>query len=109
MSGIKNLVLVPVLSLALAAAPAVYALDQEQVGRQPTTDEVLADGLIARPLSLIGTVIGAAAFVVMLPFTLPSKSVTRAADTLVAQPARDTFRKPIGQFDSCTVLPESCK
>ena len=49
---------VPVLVAALCTAPA-YAIDQEQVGREPTTNEVLADALIARPLGLVGTVIGA--------------------------------------------------
>jgi hypothetical protein len=104
----KKMILVPVLALAVGIPPAL-ALDQDQITREPTGDEILADGLIARPLGLIATVIGAAAFVVTLPFTIPSKSTDRAAATLVAEPARYTFKRPIGQFDSCLTLPESCK
>jgi len=108
MSQWKNAILIPALILVVGAAPAL-ALDQDQITREPTGDEILADGLIARPLGLIATVIGAAAFVVILPFTIPSKSTDRAAATLVAEPARYTFKRPIGQFDSCLTLPESCK
>jgi len=100
--------LIPVLVSTLVASP-VLALDEEQARREPSTSEVLADAVLARPLSLIGTVLGAAAFVVSLPFTLPSKSADRAGDALVKRPFRDTFKRPIGQFDSCETLPESCK
>jgi len=54
-------------------------------------------------------VVGAVVFVVTLPFTLPSKSVDRAAKKLVAEPAQYTFKRPLGQFDSCQTLPESCR
>ena len=108
MSQWKKMILVPTLVLAVGIPPAL-AMDQDQIAREPTGDEILADGLIARPLGLIATVIGAAAFVVTLPFTIPSKSTDRAAATLVAEPARYTFKRPIGQFDSCLTLPESCK
>ena len=108
MSQWKKTILISACAVALTIPPAV-ALDQDQITRQPTDDEILADGLIARPLGLIATVIGAAAFVVTLPFTIPSKSTDRAAATLVADPARYTFKRPIGQLDSCLTLPESCK
>jgi hypothetical protein len=108
MSAWKKLVLVPALSLAVAVPPAL-ALDQEQVGREPTTAEMYADGLLARPLAVVASVVGAAVFVVTLPFTLPSKSVDRAAKQLVAKPAQYAFKRPLGQFDSCETLPESCK
>ena len=63
-----------------------------------------ADGLIARPLGLVASVLGAVVFVVTLPFTLPSKSVDSAAKELVAVPAQYTFKRPLGQFDNCQTL-----
>ena len=108
MSAWKKLALIPVLTLALAVPPAL-ALDQEQVGREPTTAEMYADGLIARPLGLVASVVGAVVFVVTLPFTIPSKSVDSAAKQLVAVPAQYTFKRPLGQLDNCQTLPESCK
>ena len=108
MSAWKKLVVIPALTLAIAVPPAL-ALDEEQIGREPTTAEMYADGLIARPLGLVASVLGAAVFVVTLPFTLPSKSVNSAAKELVAVPAQYTFKRPLGQFDNCQTLPESCK
>jgi len=108
MSAWKKLVVIPALTLAVAVPPA-FALDQEQIGREPTTGEMYADGLIARPLGLVASVLGAVVFVVTLPFSLPSKSVDSAAKELVAVPAQYTFKRPLGQFDSCQTLPESCK
>jgi hypothetical protein len=108
MSAWKKLVLIPALTLAIAVPPAL-ALDQEQIGREPTTAEMYADGLIARPLGLVASVLGAVVFVVTLPFSLPSKSVDSAAKELVAVPAQYTFKRPLGQFDNCQTLPESCK
>jgi len=103
----KTLV-IPALVVALGI-PQAFALDQEQVRREPSSGEVLVDAVIARPIGLLTTIAGAAAFVVSLPFTLPSKSVDRAKEALVVTPARYTFKRPIGQLDSCTSLPESCK
>jgi hypothetical protein len=108
MSRWKKTIVIPALALTLGTPP-VLALDQEQIRREPTENEILADGLIARPLALIGTVIGAVAFVVTLPFTIPSKSTDRAAEVLVAKPAQYTFKRPIGQLDSCETLPETCR
>ncbi len=101
-------VVVSALVVALGV-PHAFALDQEQIRREPSSAEVLVDAVIARPIGLLTTIAGAAAFVVSLPFTLPSKSVDRAKEALVVSPARYTFKRPIGQFDSCESLPESCK
>ena len=113
MSAWKKLLVVPALTLAIAIPPALAQMptgpDQEQIGREPTTAEMYADGLIARPLGLVASVVGAVVFVVTLPFTIPSKSVNSAAKELVAVPAQYTFKRPLGQFDNCQTLPESCK
>jgi hypothetical protein len=101
-------IVIPVLAAALIASPA-YALDQEQIGRQPTTNEVLADTLIARPLGVVATLVGYVGFLVSLPFSLPSGSVDTAGKALIEDPARYTFLRPIGQLDGCQSLPESCK
>lgn len=104
----KKIILVPALAVAVNATSAL-ALDQEQLGREPTTNEVMADALLARPAGLIALGLGALTYVVALPFTLPSGSTDTAYDTLIKQPAQYTFKRPIGQMDSCLALPESCK
>jgi hypothetical protein len=45
-------------------------------------------------------VLGSVAFVVTLPFSIPTKSVDKAAQKLVVDPARYTFVRPLGQIES---------
>jgi hypothetical protein len=59
---------------------------------------VVGDVAFARPLGLAATVIGGAVFIVCLPFALPSGSVKNTADTLVGEPFRFTFERPLGDF-----------
>jgi hypothetical protein len=101
------------LALSGALSPALAQttgslIDEEQIRREPTGGEMVFDALVARPLGLVGTVVGAATWVISLPFTLPSNSSERAAKQMVAKPAEFTFKRPLGQFSSCDSLPESC-
>jgi len=52
---------------------------------------------------------GTAAFVVSLPFTIPSHSTDEAARTLVRAPTTHTFKRPLGRFISCKEQPDFCK
>ena len=69
---------------------------------------MLADLVFVRPLSLVGTVLGAAVFVVALPFTLPSGSVEKTADRFVAKPFEYTFNRGLGDFDHCGATHHPC-
>lgn len=60
---------------------------------------VAVDAIIVRPVSLVATVLGGVVFVVSLPWAVPSKSVHRAAQSLVVCPARTTFNRPLGDLD----------
>ncbi len=59
---------------------------------------VAIDVAVARPMTLALTVLGSALFVVSLPFAAASGQVDKAAKTLVAAPAKDTFKRPLGNF-----------
>jgi hypothetical protein len=96
------------LALMLSAGP-VFAYDQEQVGREPNGGEMFVDTVVARPLGLFAMVVGTAAFIVALPFTLPSHSADSAAKMLVGAPAQYTFKRPLGRFISCDEQPDFCK
>jgi len=69
-------------SLYSADAPKGYAM--------------LGDLLIARPLLICATVIGAAAFVVSLPFTALGGNVKEAGQALVVEPGREAFVRCLG-------------
>jgi len=97
-SGVALLVAV----LFLWATSLVHAAEDAY---NPRSDDVsaeamVADGLLLRPGGVIATILGTAVFVVTLPFSIPTKSVEKAAQKLVVDPARYTFVRPLGQIES---------
>lgn len=89
--------LIAALLFALAAAPA-GAVTMEEA--EPSSTAIVFDVLITRPLGLAAAALGAAVFVVALPFSIPTRSVGLAADKLVSDPLRFTFKRPVGEIDS---------
>lgn len=65
-----------------------------------SAEAIIADGLLVRPFGVAATVLGSVAFVLMLPFSIPTKSVNKTAQKLVVDPAKYTFTRPLGQLDS---------
>ena len=61
---------------------------------------MLGDLLIARPLLICATVIGAAAFVVSLPFSALGGNVKEAGRALVVEPGREAFVRCLGCTES---------
>ena len=61
-------------------------------------EAVVADTLVVRPACFVATVVGAACFVVALPFAALSKSVKKTGNILVVKPAQATFTRPLGDF-----------
>lgn len=59
---------------------------------------VAVDIALARPVSFAMTVVGSVLFVVSFPIAATSKCVDKAAQTLVVAPAKDTFTRPLGDF-----------
>ena len=60
---------------------------------------VVADVLVARPISVGVAAGGAALFVLVLPFAAASRSVKTASDTLLVAPAKDLFTRPVGDLN----------
>ena len=60
---------------------------------------MVADLVIVRPLSLVGTVLGTAFFVVQLPLAAIQLDVETPARKLVLEPARYTFVRPLGRIE----------
>ncbi|WP_312999698.1 multidrug transporter [Pseudomonas sp.] len=64
--------------------------------QNPPAYAMLGDLLIARPLLVVATVIGAGAFVVSLPFTALGGGVGDAGQALVVDPAKAAFMRCLG-------------
>lgn len=87
----------PVLAASLLL-PSVNAL----AGADPFEDDkpsalsMYTDLLVIRPFGIAVTAVGAVAYVVSLPFTLPVGGATEAGKVLVAEPALYTFARCLG-------------
>ena len=62
----------------------------------PRAEAVALDVIAARPLGIVITGVGAALFVVSLPFSLLGGNVGEAGKALVIDPARETFMRCLG-------------
>lgn len=69
--------------------------DQDE---QAATEEMVFDALVVRPVGIVGTIFGCGVFVVSLPFSMLADNVSTTFDTLVAKPAKYTFKRPLGDF-----------
>ena len=67
-------------------------------GSEITTEEMVADALLVRPLGLVAIILGAGLFVISLPFSLLGRNVGEAGTKLVVDPAKFTFVRPLGEF-----------
>ena len=100
------LLLILVLLSATTLATAQDAVRPSETGERNETLEapnpagaMLLDGFLLRPLGLAATVLGTAAFIVTLPFSLPTRSADDAAEVLVVKPAKFTLARPLGEVE----------
>ena len=66
----------------------------------PDPMEVSADALLVRPVGVAATVVGAAIYVVALPFAAIAGDIHTPAKSLVGAPAHFTFKRRLGDFGS---------
>lgn len=96
-----NPTIIPTRAILILAATLMFVLHpagaEDRSEPDVTAGAAATDLLVARPGGVAATVLGAAIFVVGLPFTLISGSTEQAAQTLVVQPANYTFSRPLGQ------------
>lgn len=83
-------------SLVHAAEDSYMVKDRGDV----SAEAIIVDGLVLKPAGVMATLLGTMVFVVTLPFSLPTKSVDKAAQKLVVDPAKYTFVRPLGQVES---------
>ncbi|MGV8921377.1 MAG: multidrug transporter [Pseudomonas sp.] len=101
MSSFRSLAVVLALMFGMQVLPA-QAETQEQSGDPTYTIEappgyaMIGDLLIARPILIVATAVGAALFVVSLPFTAMGGGIGRAGKGLVVDPARAAFVRCLG-------------
>jgi len=94
MSFWKRAVMILTVAATMSVSTQVMAAKQYKESRQ--AQATIADALIARPLGVVVTGLGAVLFVVSLPFSALGGNVGEAADALVVNPAKETFTRCLG-------------
>lgn len=82
--------------LTMPASAANVSGNPEYQVDAPPAYSMVADAVIARPLLIAATVIGAGVFIVTLPFTLLGGGVDRAGQALVVEPGKAAFVRCLG-------------
>jgi len=62
--------------------------------------KMTVDAILGRPLGLAATAVGTALFIVALPFAALGGNVKPVAQTLVVDPFKFTFTRPLGDFSA---------
>ena len=57
-----------------------------------------ADLVVLRPMGIIATAVGSLVYVISLPFSLSGGNQDEAFQKLVADPAKYTFERPLGEM-----------
>ena len=57
-----------------------------------------ADLVVLRPMGIIATAVGSLVYVISLPFSLSGGNQGKAFQKLVADPAKYTFERPLGEM-----------
>ena len=63
-----------------------------------SAEAMTADLLVIRPLGIVASVVGSAIFIVSLPFSALGGNTKIACQKLVKDPAKFTFKRPLGDF-----------
>jgi hypothetical protein len=78
------------------------AIAQDEFARFPTeersSESMVFDLALVRPLGIIGVAVGTGAFILSLPFSALGGNTNEAFERLMADPARYTFKRPLGDF-----------
>ena len=89
-------VLITLLAACLLLPQTLWAERTISVDESPHAGVMAADLVIARPVGVVLTVVGTAAFIVSLPFTLLAGNASDAAEQLMIAPASSTFMRCLG-------------
>lgn len=96
MNLFRTLAAALLLSVGTSAVADSGSGDPRYTIQNPPAYAMIGDLLIARPLLVVATVIGAGVFVVSLPFTALGGGVGDAGQALVVDPAKSAFVRCLG-------------
>lgn len=103
MNLFRSTAVVLALTSGLLALPAQAEVAQQNVSgdpmytlEAPKAYAMVGDALIARPLLIAATILGAGVFIVTLPFSAAGGNIGEAGQALVVEPGREAFVRCLG-------------
>lgn len=96
MSTFKKLVTALSIALFLTVSAPGTVLANENGTESGDDAAIVLDLILLRPIGLVATVVGTLFFVGSLPISLPTLSVGKTFNALVAAPAKYTFVRELG-------------
>lgn len=97
MQSLKKMIISLSLAIFLAVSLPGTVLANERGTETGDDVSIILDLLVLRPVGLVATVGGVVIFVGSLPISLPTWSVAKAFNALVARPAVYTFWRTLGE------------
>ena len=88
------LVVVFVTTVTASSSFAQAAIQDDEI----STENMVADALLVRPLGICAIILGTGLFIISLPFSALGGNVKEAGQKLVVAPAKFTFTRPLGEF-----------
>ncbi|MFK5891840.1 MAG: hypothetical protein QM504_01305 [Pseudomonadota bacterium] len=85
--------------VTLLANSSVFASGFSSRNEEVTDGDMVAEWL-ARPAGALGTVAGLATFLIGLPFSVTADNTEESYDTLVKEPFKYTFHRPLGHYQA---------
>lgn len=93
---IKTVLFAILISMASVSSAEYGYYSEEGIDDQ----DIAVDLLLARPLGLVGSVLGLAAQGVGLLFSVPGGNFSETGEILVEAPLNYTFNRPLGHFET---------
>ena len=94
----KTIISAALFSLLLSTASSSFASDNYYETDQVREGDVIVDLFLARPLGLVGTIVGGAIHGVGLLFSVPGENFGEVGEVMVEEPLHYTFNRPLGRF-----------
>ena len=95
------LVMATLFCLHTSALQAAHESDYSHSNREilTTSEKMVLDAVVLRPVGLVTTVAGSAVYMISLPFSVLGGNEAEVREHLVNEPARYTFKRPLGEFE----------
>lgn len=68
-----------------------------QAETTPSSEDMIADALLARPVAAVASILGMIGYVVTYPFSAAGGNTKQVKEKLVSEPVENLWGRPLGQ------------